>query len=181
MGERELFRQAADYAADFLETLDERPVRAHTDEESGFYGALGGSLPEEGLGDRAILDSLVEASDPGLVASQSARYFGFVVGGALPVATAADWLATAWDVNAGGWALGPSAMVVEEVARGWLAELLGLPRTRRPRSSPAARWLMSPRWPPPGSTCSPPSAGTWRGTVLRAARRSASSSARSAM
>jgi glutamate/tyrosine decarboxylase-like PLP-dependent enzyme len=127
VGERELFRQAADHAADFLETLDERPVRAHTDAEAGFYDALGGPLPEEGLDDRAILASLVEASDPGLVTSQSGRYFGFVVGGALPVATAADWLATAWDVNAGGWALGPSAMVVEEVARGWLAELLGLP------------------------------------------------------
>jgi glutamate/tyrosine decarboxylase-like PLP-dependent enzyme len=127
VAERELFRQAADYAADFLETLDERPARAHTDEEAGFYDALGGPLPEEGLDDQVILASLVEASDPGLVASQSGRYFGFVVGGALPVATVADWLATAWDVNAGGWALGPSAMVVEEVARGWLAELLGLP------------------------------------------------------
>ena len=126
MHDRELFRQAADHAADFLETLDTRPVRDQAEAEE-LYASLGGPLPENGLDDRAVLAELVEASDPGLVASQSGRYFGFVVGGSLPAATAADWLATAWDLNAGGWALGGSAMVVEEVARGWIAELLGLP------------------------------------------------------
>jgi len=124
--DRELFRQAADHAADFLETLETRPVRDQADVEE-LYASLGGPLPEDGLDDRAVLAALVEAADPGLVASQSGRYFGFVVGGSLPAATAADWLATAWDVNAGGWALGGAAMVVEEVARGWIAELLGLP------------------------------------------------------
>jgi glutamate/tyrosine decarboxylase-like PLP-dependent enzyme len=126
VGERELFRQAADYAADFVETLDTRLIRDSAETEE-LYAALGGPLQEEGLDDRVVLASLVEASEPGLVASPSGRYFGFVVGGSLPAATAADWLATAWDVNAGGWTLGSAAMVVEEVARGWIAELLGLP------------------------------------------------------
>ena len=121
MGERELFRQAADYAADFLETLDARQVRAQTDAEEGFYDALGGPLPEDGVDDRAVLASLVEASDPGLVASQSGRYFGFVVGGSLPAATAADWLATAWDVNAGGWALGHIVPVTERLVAWFIA------------------------------------------------------------
>jgi glutamate/tyrosine decarboxylase-like PLP-dependent enzyme len=126
VGERELFRQAADYAADFVETLDTRPIRDSAETEE-LYAALGGPLQEEELGAQAVLASLVEASEPGLVASPAGRYFGFVVGGSLPAATAADWMATAWDVNAGGWSLGPAAMVVEEVARGWIAELLGLP------------------------------------------------------
>ena len=126
MGERELYRQAADYAADFVETLDTRPIRDSAETEE-LYAALGGPLQEDGLDDGAVLASLVEASEPGLVASTSGRYFGFVVGGSLPAATAADWMATAWDVNAGGWTLGSAAMVVEEVARGWIAELLGLP------------------------------------------------------
>jgi glutamate/tyrosine decarboxylase-like PLP-dependent enzyme len=126
VGERELFRQAADYAADFVETLDTRPIRDSAETEE-LYAALGGPLQEEGLDDRTVLASLVEASEAGLVASPSGRYFGFVVGGSLPAATAADWMATAWDVNAGGWTLGSAAMVVEEVARGWIAELLGLP------------------------------------------------------
>jgi glutamate/tyrosine decarboxylase-like PLP-dependent enzyme len=126
VGERELFRQAADHAADFVETLDTRPIRDSSETEA-LYDVLGGPLPEEGLDDQAVLTALVEGSEPGLVASPSGRYFGFVVGGSLPAATAADWLATAWDVNAGGWALGGAAMGVEEIARGWIADLLGLP------------------------------------------------------
>jgi glutamate/tyrosine decarboxylase-like PLP-dependent enzyme len=126
VGERELFRQAADYAADFVETLDTRPIRDSAETEA-LYAALGGPLQDDELDADAVLASLVEASEPGLVASPSGRYFGFVVGGSLPAATAADWMATAWDVNAGGWSLGPAAMVMEEVARGWIAELLGLP------------------------------------------------------
>jgi len=126
MNERELFRQVAEYAGDFVETLETRPVREDAGTEA-LYAALGGPLSEEGLDERAVVASLVEAVEPGLVASQSGRYFGFVVGGSLPAAGAADWLATAWDVNAGGWVLGPAAMVVEEVVRGWLTELFGLP------------------------------------------------------
>jgi hypothetical protein len=61
------------------------------------------------------------------VASSSGRFFGFVVGGATAAAVAADWLTSAWDQNAGLYVLGPAASVVEEVAGGWQAELLGLP------------------------------------------------------
>jgi glutamate/tyrosine decarboxylase-like PLP-dependent enzyme len=128
MNERELFRQVAEYAADFIETLPERPVRERADVDE-LYAALGGPLPAEGMDDRAVLASLVEAADPGLVASQSGRYFGFVVGAALPAAVSADWLTSAWDQNAGGYVLAPSALVVEEIVRGWLAELFGLPST----------------------------------------------------
>ena len=70
MHDRELFRQAADHAADFLETLDTRPVRDQAEAEE-LYASLSGPLPENGLDDRAVLAELVEASDPGLVASQS--------------------------------------------------------------------------------------------------------------
>ena len=57
----------------------------------------------------------------------SGRYFGFVIGGAVPAALAADWLTSAWDQNAGLYVGGPSASVVEQVTREWLVELLGLP------------------------------------------------------
>ena len=126
MGERELLHAAADYAADFVEALGERPVgwQAGIDE---LAAALGGPLPEQGLPARAVIESLVEAVEPGLVGIPSGRYFGFVIGGALPAALAADWLTSVWDQNSGLYAAGPAAAVVEEVARGWLAELLGLP------------------------------------------------------
>jgi glutamate/tyrosine decarboxylase-like PLP-dependent enzyme len=124
--ERELLHATADYAADFVETLAERPIRWQADVEQ-LLEALGGPLPEEGLDDRAVIASLVEAAEPGLVGIPSGRYFGFVIGGSVPAALAADWLATAWDQNAGLYACGPSPAVVEEIVRGWLADLLGLP------------------------------------------------------
>ena len=77
--------------------------------------------------------------EPGVVAIPSGRYFGFVIGGALPAALAADWLTSTWDQNAGLVVCGPSAAVVEEVAGEWLKDLLGIPATRRSRSSRAAR------------------------------------------
>ena len=74
-----------------------------------------------------MIDELAAAAEPGLVAEPGGRYFGFVIGGSVPGALAADWLATAWDQNAGLYVGGPSASVVEEVAGAWLIELLGLP------------------------------------------------------
>jgi len=126
VSERELFRQVADHAADFVATLDTRPVRASADVES-LTAALGGPLPEHGAAPEDVVASLVEAAEPGLVAIPSGRYFGFVIGGAVPAAVAADMLASVWDQNAGLYVGGPAAAVVEEVCRGWLAELLGLP------------------------------------------------------
>ncbi len=76
-----------------------------------------------------MLERLVEQVADGIVATAGPRYFGFVVGGALPAAIGADWLASAWDQNAGLYALAPAATVVEEVAAGWLLDLLGLPAT----------------------------------------------------
>ena len=139
MTERELLHKTADHAADFIETLGERPVRAGASVEA-LIEALGGPLPEAGIDDTAVVDSLVEAADPGLVGMASGRYFGFVIGGALPAALAADWLTSAWDQNPGLYAAGPAAAVVEDVARGWLAELLGFPDPSRSHTSPAARW-----------------------------------------
>ena len=122
MEDRELLRRTADYAADFLGSLDERPVRPE-----GRTDGLRGPLPRQGLDAQAVISSLIEEAEPGVVAIPSGRYFGFVIGSALPAALAADWLTSAWDQNAGLYVAGPAAMVVEEVCRGWLAELLGLP------------------------------------------------------
>ena len=61
------------------------------------------------------------------MASAGPRYFGFVIGGALPVAMAADWLTSAWDQNGGGYVASPALSVAEEVAAGWVLDLLGLP------------------------------------------------------
>jgi glutamate/tyrosine decarboxylase-like PLP-dependent enzyme len=74
-----------------------------------------------------VIEELAASAEPGVVALGSGRYFGFVIGGALPAALAADWLTSAWDQNAGLYAGGPSASVIEQIVQEWLVELFGLP------------------------------------------------------
>ena len=88
---------------------------------------MGGPLPDGPTDPLTVVEELAAAADPGLVASAGRRYFGFVIGGSLPAALAADWLTSAWDQNAGLYVISPAAAVAEEVAGGWLVELLGLP------------------------------------------------------
>ena len=122
----DLFRHTAEYAAQFHDTLDDRPVgpQAGYDE---LVEALGGPLPDEGGEDVDVVSELIAAAEPGLVGSQTGRYFGFVFGSAMPAAVAADWVASAWDQNAFSVVTSPAAAAAEQVAAGWLAELLGLP------------------------------------------------------
>ena len=119
---------AAQHAREFLSTIDDRPVTARVD-AAGVRDTLGGPLPEHGDEANAVIDSLVHGVEPGLVASAGPRHFGFVLGGAVPAALAADWLVSAWDQNAGFHALSPAAAAVEEITSAWVIDLLGLPAT----------------------------------------------------
>jgi glutamate/tyrosine decarboxylase-like PLP-dependent enzyme len=123
---RALLRRTADLAADFLENVDERPVFPGTTADE-LRRRLGGPVPDSPTDPAVVVEELASAAEPGLVAIPSGRYFGFVTGGELPAALAADWLTSAWDQNAGLYASGPSAAVVEEVVRDWVTDLLGLP------------------------------------------------------
>jgi glutamate/tyrosine decarboxylase-like PLP-dependent enzyme len=119
-------RAAAEAAEAFLATLDERPVAARVD-AAGVRDALGGPLPERGEDPAAVIDALVDGAEPGVVATAGPRYFGFVTGGTLPAALAADWLVSAWDQCAAFHSLSPAAAAIEEVATAWTLDLLGLP------------------------------------------------------
>ena len=123
---RDLLRLTAELAADYVETLGERPVFPDVTPEE-LREALGGPLPEEPLDAEQVVRELSAAAEPGTVAIGSGRYFGFVIGGSLPAALAADWLTSAWDQNAGLYVAGPSASVAEQVAQEWLVEIFGLP------------------------------------------------------
>ena len=123
---RALLGRTAELAADFIESLDDRPVFPQTSVDE-LRKALGGPLPEEPTDPEKVIESLVAAADGGIVAMPSGRYFGFVIGGSLPAALAADWLTSAWDQNAGLYVGGPSASVVEQVVQEWVCDLLGLP------------------------------------------------------
>ena len=65
-----------------------------------------------------MVDALAAAAEPGLTAMQSGRFFGFVIGGTLPAALAADWLVSAWDQNSGLLAVTPATTAAETVAAG---------------------------------------------------------------
>ena len=113
-------------AVRYLQGVPERPVGASTD-AAAMRAALAVPLPEQGEPAARVVEALARNADPGIVASGGPRFFGFVIGGSVPAALAADWLTSAWDQNAGLFVLSPAAAVVEETVLGWLRELFSLP------------------------------------------------------
>lgn len=125
---RDLFRRTADRIADYRVGVGDRPV-APTFDPTRLRAALGGPLPTEGIDADAVIDQLVGAVEPALVASTGPRYFGFVIGGSLDSATSADLLTTGWDQVAFNHTTSPAAAVVEDVVGEWLKEAFELPTT----------------------------------------------------
>ena len=122
----EVLGDAARLAQEFIDGLPSRPVGASADLEE-LRARLGRPLTDGGEDPRAVIASLAADVEPGLIASAGPRYFAYVIGGSLPVAVAADWLVSAWDQNGGGFTVSPSLTVAEEVAAGWVRDVLGLP------------------------------------------------------
>ncbi len=126
MDHSRLLARARGLASTYLEKLPSRGVAASGSREE-LLCALGGPMPADSEDPEAVILALAAGADRGLVASAGPRYFGFVIGGSLPAALASDWLVSAWDQNAGLYAGSPAASVIEEVAAGWILDLLGLP------------------------------------------------------
>lgn len=115
-------------ARSWFDALPDRPVRAGVSSDE-LRRSLGRPLPETGTPAEEVIGALATAGTTGTIASAGPRYFGFVVGGSQPAALAADWLVSAWDQNAGIFALSPLASTVEQITGAWLCELAGLPPT----------------------------------------------------
>jgi len=125
---RDLLDDAARRAARYLDGLATRRV-APTDEAIAALAEFDQPLPQEPQAPAETLRQLDTIGSPATMAMASGRFFGFVIGGALPVTVASNWLATAWDQNAGLHAPAPAAAVLERVALGWVLDMLGLPAT----------------------------------------------------
>jgi glutamate/tyrosine decarboxylase-like PLP-dependent enzyme len=125
---QEILADAAARAHRYLQTIRERHVGVPQDALDRL-SALGGALPAQGQDPKSVLKLLDEIGSPATVASTGGRFFGGVIGGALPTTVAAHWLADAWDQNACLFDLSPVSAYLEDVVLGWLVDLLGLPPT----------------------------------------------------
>ncbi len=118
---------SAEHAIAFRRALPSRLQRPQRD-YAAMRDMFRAPLPETGTDGMSVIDELVRLSQPGLSAMAGPRFFGWVIGGSLPVGVAADWLTSAWGQNAGGHTSTPAAAACEEIAAAWLLELLDLPR-----------------------------------------------------
>ena len=132
MADIELYRAALDravtHAKAYLRSLDTAPVSAMAS-LAELRTRFARPLTDDGIDAARVIDELASDVDGGLIGNGSGRFFGWVIGGSVPVSLAADWLTSAWDQNAAIYACSPAAGVVEEVCGVYLKELLGLPVT----------------------------------------------------
>ena len=124
---KELLHDAASRAVRYLEGLDARAV-APSPAAVAALTRFDEPLPAEPGSAGETLRLLDEVGSPATTAMAGRRFFGFVIGGSIPVTVASSWLATAWDQNTGLYRPTPGTAQLEQVALRWLLELLGLPR-----------------------------------------------------
>ncbi len=123
---RGVLERAKAHAMEWIDSVPERRVAPLKNVEQ-MKAAFGGALPEHPENPSVVVDELAERAEPGIMAMQSGRFFGWVIGGTLPAALGADWLVSAWDQNAAMRYASPATAAIEEVAGEWLLDVLGLP------------------------------------------------------
>jgi glutamate/tyrosine decarboxylase-like PLP-dependent enzyme len=124
--EHSVLQEASERAIAYLHCARDRPV-IPTHEAVQRLDELKHALPRKGVDSVEVLRRLDEIGSPATVATTGGRYFGLVVGGALPATVAANWLATAWDQNACFRWTSPIAATLEDVSLQWLGDLLRMP------------------------------------------------------
>ena len=126
MSAKTLLDMTAAHAKRYLETVDSRTI-AVTASLAELRSQLAKPLPEAPMAAEQVIDDLVRDTEGGILGSTSGRFFGWVTGGTLPVALAADWLTSTWDQNGASNLTAPAEAVIEEVCGDWAKQLLGIP------------------------------------------------------
>ena len=165
-----LLEDAARRAADYLTHAANRRV-APSESDLDALRQLHVPFPEAPLPALDVIESLDRIGSPATVASVGGRYFGFVIGGALPACVAASWLAAAWDQNAALRVMSPAAAVFEDVALGWIRRG---PGTAAGSGGAIRHWRDDGQphraWRPRATPCSRARAGTSKRTACSARR-----------
>lgn len=125
---RTVLEHTLEYTFEYLDNLERTSVSAPAT-LAEIRKRLARPLADDGMDATQVIDELVADVKGGIIGSGSGRFFGWVIGGSVPAALAADWLTSTWDQNAALYACGPAEAVIEEVCGSWLKELLGLPAT----------------------------------------------------
>jgi Pyridoxal-dependent decarboxylase conserved domain len=149
---KKLLVETAHRAARYVTGIANRPV-VPLPADVARLEALGGPLPQSPSDPSEVLALLDDIGSPATVATTGGRYFGFVIGGSLPAALAANWLAGAWDQNAAMQVMSPVAAKLEEILLEWMVDLLGLPSGSGRDLLLARRWQTSQLWPRRGLRC----------------------------
>lgn len=154
MQELQLIADVDERARKYLQGIEGRPPFPNKAARDGLT-AFTETLPEQGLNPADTLRLLDTYGSPATTASNGPRYFGFVIGAALPAAAAAERLMLAWDQCASSYDNSPVAATIEKVAASWLLEVLDL--------HVKARWaLAQARQPAPFPASQPLDARCWR-------------------
>jgi glutamate/tyrosine decarboxylase-like PLP-dependent enzyme len=123
---RDLLSDAAERGISYRENIADRAVEPSAEAVAG-AGKFLEPMPEKGMDDRQVLEMLDNIGSPATITMAGPRYFGFVIGGSLPVTVATNWLTTAWDQNVGMHEVTPATSTLERVAMDWMIDLFGLP------------------------------------------------------
>jgi len=123
---RSLLLDAAERGANYRESLSDRPVAPSKDAVAAALNFVE-PMPVDGANDASVLAMLDDIGSPATMMMAGPRFFGFVIGGSLPVTVATNWLTTAWDQNVGMHEVTPATSTLERVAMEWMLDLFGLP------------------------------------------------------
>ena len=124
---RALLDETLERSDRYLRSLNTRPVSPRAEAVSALK-RLDVPLQNDPIDPKQVIQELDELVTPATMAMGGPRFFGFVIGGSLPAALAANWLASAWDQNTGLYNSTPGTSHLEQVSLRWLLDLLDLPR-----------------------------------------------------